>query len=215
MSPHIVFAVQLSPNAFPRGCIPVSHLSFADDMVIFMQGQRGDVTALLNFLDLYQQGSGEWINNEKSFFIVSSRCSVARSRLLSHWIGMSRRHLPLQYLGCTLSKGGPKRGHFQHLIDRIQLKLAGWKNKLLSAGGRTVLIKHVLFAIPQYTMAILEPPKTVLQDMERIMAKFFWGETDGRDKRHQRAWKRLCRPIEEDGVRTRKTLIIFLGFQFP
>lgn len=49
---------KIFPFSLPRGCIPVSHLSFVDDVVVFMEGQRANIKALLDFLDLYQQGSG-------------------------------------------------------------------------------------------------------------------------------------------------------------
>ena len=53
---------------------------------------------------------------------------------------------------------------------------------MLSAGGCLVLIKHVLAAIPLHSYAILEPPKSVMRQIERLMSHFFWGEVDGHKK---------------------------------
>lgn len=48
---------KLSPFSLPRGCIPITHLSFANDVLIFLKGQRADIKSLLQFLELYQAGS--------------------------------------------------------------------------------------------------------------------------------------------------------------
>ena len=71
---------------------------------------------------------------------------------------------------------------------------------MLSVGGRLILIKHVLAAIPLYTFTVLEPPKSILCQLEKIMSSFFWGEVDERDKRHWTKWSNLCKPTQENGL---------------
>ena len=61
-----------------------------------------------------------------------------------------------------LFKGKGKKEHFQQLVEKMRQKLAGWKNKLRSAGGQIILIKNVLTAIPLYAFTVLQPPKSVL-----------------------------------------------------
>lgn len=58
----------------------------------------------------------------------------------------------------------------------VNAKLQGWVRKLLSPGGRLVLIKHVLSAIPIHVLAVMEPPQSVLNHIELLFSKFFWGE---------------------------------------
>lgn len=75
---------------------------------------------------------------------------------------MFRDFLPFCYLGCQLFGGQKKKLHFQHLIDKVHEKLAGWKGKLLSPGRRFILIKHVLSTISLFTLVDQDAPKAIL-----------------------------------------------------
>ena len=61
----------------------------------------------------------------------------------------------------------------KHSLNKMQSKLAGWKSKMLSVGGRLILIKHVLAAIPLHSYVVLEPSKSVMHQIERLMSHFF------------------------------------------
>lgn len=57
------------------------------------------------------------------------------------------------YLGCPILDGRPKKADFKYVMDKIHLKLAGWKSKVLAMVGRTPLIKYyVNCIIPAYVM---------------------------------------------------------------
>lgn len=64
--------------------------------------------------------------------------------------------------------------HFQYLVDAINKKLVGWKNKFLSPGGRLILIKHVLSAIPIHVMLCLlcNPRRALLISLSVYLATF-------------------------------------------
>lgn len=65
------------------------------------------------------------------------------------------------YLENPLCKFRNKSEAFQPLVDKLAMKLAGWKSKLLSTIGRMVLVKTVTMAIPLYVIqSTLLPVKT-------------------------------------------------------
>jgi hypothetical protein len=41
-----------------------------------------------------------------------------------------------KYMGLLANVGMDKTGCFQFLIDRVIMKISGWKEKLLSSGGK-------------------------------------------------------------------------------
>ncbi|EOY20267.1 Uncharacterized protein TCM_045622 [Theobroma cacao] len=91
------------------GCLmPISHLSFADDIVIFTNGCRSSLQKILNFLQEYEQVSGQQVNHQKSCFITANGYALSRRQIISHTTGFHHKTLPVTYLGAPLHKG-PKK----------------------------------------------------------------------------------------------------------
>lgn len=166
----------------------------------------------MDLLAIYELATGQKVNKSKSCFFTSKRCTVAQVRFLSSLTGMHQGSLPFKYLGFVLFKGKRKASYFQHILDRITSKLAGWVGKLLSPGGRLMLIKHVLAAIPLHTLAVLEPPKGVLQKIEKLFADLLWGRDQDQQKRHWSRWSRLSFPYAEGGLGVRNVADILASF---
>ena len=61
---------------------------------------------------------------------------------------------------------------FAEIKERVGRKLSGWKEKILSIGGREILIKAVAQAIPTYTMSCFQFPKGLCDEIESMMRKF-------------------------------------------
>lgn len=66
---------------------------------------------------------------------------------------------------------------FNFLKDRVSHRIQGWCNKLLSKGGKTVLIKNVAQTIPSYCMSCFKVPKSLCQEIERMMNQYWWSST--------------------------------------
>ncbi|KAK3194205.1 hypothetical protein Dsin_025515 [Dipteronia sinensis] len=83
------------------------------------------------------------------------------------------------------------------------LKIHGWSSKVLSVGGKEVLIKAVLQAIPAYAMSLFRLPKGLIADIQMLCCKFWWGSTDAIKKIHWGSWDRLCVRKEDGGINFR------------
>lgn len=152
----------------PKG-IPLSHLVFADDCIIFCNGCKESILKLKKVLQLYEVKTGQKINLDKSGFLPGKR---AIYDMLSSTLAMPVMTFPFTYLGAPLAKGKYKKLLFAPVIDKIRVKLLGWNLDLLSQGSRLTLIKIVLNA-PVYLIQTLNPPKGVLVDICRFLARFF------------------------------------------
>ena len=54
----------------------VSNLLFADDMLVFLNGKKRNLSKFTNFLSQYEEVSGQLVNHLKSGFITSSKNSL-------------------------------------------------------------------------------------------------------------------------------------------
>jgi len=59
-----------------------------------------------------------------------------------------------KYQGFPMLNGRPKRNDFNFIIEKLQTRLASWKNRLLNRTGRLALATSVLSSIPSHYMQI-------------------------------------------------------------
>ncbi|KAL0292127.1 UNVERIFIED_CONTAM: hypothetical protein Sradi_7002100 [Sesamum radiatum] len=181
----------------------ITHLSYADDIIIFSNASRRSIRKLMVFLEDYQRISGQQINISKSSFTVSSRCPRSVQQRVHSITGFTHKQLPLTYLGAPLYKGNKKCILYDTLIAKMRSKLQGWAQSSLSHGGRLALIKSTLCSMPLHLIQVINPPKTIIHCIEQIMARFFWGSTENHKKIHWTSWKTICQP-GEGGLGIRK-----------
>jgi hypothetical protein len=72
--------------------------------------------------------------------------------------------------------------------------------KLLSAGGKEILLKDVAQAIPVYAMFVFFFPKGVCKKMMGAISSFWWGDEENNNKMHWFLWWKLCYPKREGGM---------------
>ena len=86
------------------------------------------------------------------------------------------------------------------LINRIEEKLPTWKGKLLSYGGRLILINSVLSSIPLYYFSFYKVPIWVIQRIDRIRRRFLWGGSENLNKIPLIKWDAVCLKKSHGGL---------------
>jgi len=71
--------------------------------------------------------------------------------------------------------GKNKCNTFHQLIERLNNKLFGWKEKLLSTTGKEILIKIVVEAVPTYTMSVFKLSNALCDEITSLVRNFWWG----------------------------------------
>jgi hypothetical protein len=85
--------------------------------------------------------------------------------------------------------------------EKFQEKLSIWKGKLLSLGGRLVLINSVLTSLAMYMLSFFEVPKGVLQKFDSYGSKFFLATRWAQEKKNiLTKWSILCWPKDFGGL---------------
>ncbi|KAL5546570.1 hypothetical protein UlMin_006257 [Ulmus minor] len=80
------------------------------------------------------------------------------------------------YLGLPIFSMRIKRIQFGYIRDMIVRKLQGWNERLFSQGGKEVLIKLIIQAIPTYSMSCFIIPDSIVKEIEATCARFWWGK---------------------------------------
>ncbi|KAL2532641.1 Uncharacterized protein Adt_05992 [Abeliophyllum distichum] len=182
----------------------ISHLCFADDMIIFANGQKQSIRRVLQCIEHYERASGQLVNRDKSGISLPRRATIQQIHRLEHLTGFRHQQQPFTYLGVPLFKGHRKIFLYDDLIQKVRSRISGWASRLLSPGGRITLIRSVLSSLPLYLLQILKPPKAVLKKLESIFARFLWDSKDHTHRLHWKRWKDLCLPTEEGGLGFRR-----------
>ena len=78
----------------------------------------------------------------------------------------------LKYLGFFLKPNDYLKKDWKWLLEKLDKRLKSWSHKWLSRGGRLVLVKAVLEAIPVYWMSLSWIPKGIPEEARRICFRF-------------------------------------------
>jgi hypothetical protein len=197
----------------PRKGPLISHLLYADDMVIFSTGRKKDVRSILEVLDIYAQWSSQMVNASKSSIFFSNRIPDSRRQELIRVSGFSMGNFSTRYLGVPIFSGRVKSWYFDDLLVKISKKIEGWKMIYLSVGARLLLIKHVLSSLPVHLLSVLPMPKQIFGKINRLFSTFFWVSSEGRPKRKWVSWESVCRPLDEGGVGIRNIMDVYSSLQ--
>jgi hypothetical protein len=91
-------------------------------------------------------------------------------------------------------------GDWRLVEERFRKKLSSWKGKMLSLGGRLVLINSVLSSLPMYMMSFFSIPKGVLEKLDYYRSRFFWQCDEHKKKYRLAKWSILHKPRSAGGM---------------
>ncbi|CAN1142230.1 Putative ribonuclease H protein At1g65750 [Linum perenne] len=195
--------IKLSPS-----CPPISHLFYADDLILFSSASVGQASTILRCLDEFGIASGLSVNKSKSLAFCSKNSGRRISSDIASTLGIPLTQDLGHYLGVPILHGRTTKGTYQGIIDKLDQKLSGWKAKSLSLAGRVTLAQSALSAIPIYAMQTSVLPVTTCDAIDRRIRNFVWGSTTEEKKMHLVAWDQVCKPKSLGGLGLRQARIL-------
>ena len=183
-----------------RGAPVISHLFFADDSLILMHADRRNATNLKNVLDTYCVASGQKLSHDKSSIFFSMNTMVEVKEEVCQILNVMTESLNDKYFGLPALVGAERSDCFRHLVDRVRQRVNGWKEKLLSMGGKEVLIKSIAQAIPVYAMMVFKIPQNICKGISDTISQYWWGDDDEKKRIHWRVWWKMCVPKNRGGM---------------
>ncbi|KAF5444911.1 hypothetical protein F2P56_034003 [Juglans regia] len=129
---------------------------------------------------------------EKTAMIFSGNVSRASQEELRQLWGVSEVQDYGKYLGLPPAIGRSKTNAFSEIKQKVWKKLQGWKENMLSQGGREVLIKAVALSLPTYSMSCFLLPISLCSEFESMMVKFWWSQKKDEKRIHWMSWRKMC-----------------------
>ncbi|XP_048593391.1 uncharacterized protein LOC125576910 [Brassica napus] len=84
--------------------------------------------------------------------------------------------------------------------DKLMHRVNGWTGRWLSKGGKKVLIKSILLALPTYFMSTFLLPLKICENLASAIAQFWRSSNPPKRGIHWAKWEKVCLPREERGI---------------
>ncbi|KAK3229133.1 hypothetical protein Dsin_001014 [Dipteronia sinensis] len=179
--------------------VHLSHPQFADDIIFFLKPTIESLFNLKWLLRCYELSSGLKINFHKTCIVRVSKY-VRNDPSWATALKCRSATLPLTYLGLPLGARPRLKDFWNPIVRKVEDRLALWKRRFLSKGGRLVLIKSVLGSIPTYYMSVFKMPVGVAQKLETLQRNFLWGDGIEKRKLHAVDWISVCKSKAKGGL---------------
>ncbi|XP_058759392.1 uncharacterized protein LOC131632671 [Vicia villosa] len=98
------------------------------------------------------------------------------------------------FLGLPIGSNPRRINTWEPLVVKVRRRLASWKGRYLSFGGRLTLIKAVLSSLAIFYLSFYKAPKKVIKEINCIQSNFLWGGTEDKRCTHWWKWRILDKP---------------------
>ncbi|XP_040998968.1 uncharacterized protein LOC121244821 [Juglans microcarpa x Juglans regia] len=169
----------------------ISQLFFADDCLLFCKANAIEWGKLFGLLRAYESASGQILNLEKTSIIFSKNTSRDTQQYILSIDGVRNGMSYEKYLGLPSVVGKNKAKTFKRILDSIRAKVSNHRVKMLSQAGNEIFIKAFIQALPTYTMSIFKLPNSLLQEINRVINNFWWGQQGNEHRIHWISWKNM------------------------
>ncbi|XP_019163505.1 PREDICTED: uncharacterized protein LOC109159849 [Ipomoea nil] len=195
-----------------RGGIGISHLFFADDLMLFGESSDRQARTILNCLERFSKASGLKVNLAKSQIFCSPNTTAGVKNIIENRLGIPITENLGSYLGIPILQRRVSKDSFTSVVDKMRRKLATWKASSLSMAGRRVLVQSSLATIPTYTMQSMALPVSTCKQIDKVCRNFLWGHAENTKKIHTISWSEICKPRDLGGLGLRKVGDFNLAF---
>lgn len=183
----------------------ITHLSFADDVLIFFDGSERSVIGILEILEEFKLISGLGINKDKTYMFLDGGCFLELKDMAER-LGLQQGSFPVRYLGLPLTSKKLRKQEYQPLLDKVLKRFTAWSSRKLSFAGRLVLIRTVIYSTITFWASVFLLPNSCLEELEHLCNAFLRKGSPHSARGAKISWKSICTPKESGGLGLRRLL---------
>ncbi|KAM0852292.1 hypothetical protein ACQ4PT_051851 [Festuca glaucescens] len=146
---------------------------YADDVVLFCKPVDGELMTIRQIMDAFGEASGLRVNHRKTTATMI-RGTEEELDITKEIIGCRSENFPIKYLGLQLALRPLTKAEWQPLLDAVVHTLPAWQRGFIARAGRLTLINSVMLARPIHHIIVDDPPKWLLEEVEKHLRGFFW-----------------------------------------
>lgn len=167
-----------SPVSLGQQGPQLSHLCFADDIILTSKITAKSCQAMVTTLTQFTNHSSQIINFDKSKILFCKNCSSNIRNTILQWFHITEGKTFWNYLGFSIFSSQPTKMDYQFLIENFKNKLAEWKIIFLTKTGRTTLIRSTLNSFPNHIMQYIKLPYNIITSLSRPQPRSRWRPTN-------------------------------------
>ncbi|XLU93619.1 hypothetical protein S245_007971 [Arachis hypogaea] len=188
------------PMKAGRNGPPISHLLFADDILLFAKASEEQMRTVLDALHQFSEASILKVSVFKTSIYFSKSVQRGERAYICEISGYKE----VPYLGCYLSSMITNerkiKKNYKTTLEKAKGKMRGWKAHCLSFVGRITLAKSVISAAINYKMMHEKVPKGICYEVEKMQKQLIWGDSEEGRKFHAIGWKHMCKHLNLRGL---------------
>ncbi|CAA7053093.1 unnamed protein product [Microthlaspi erraticum] len=177
----------------------ITHLLFADDLLIFSDGSRHSLTGIKEVMESFRGLCGLEMNPAKSEIFFGGYFDIEVA-VLSGLVGFKVGSFPTRYLGLPLNPRRITLATLQPFIEKVTSKLQSWTSKTLSFAGKIRLVSSGIYGMVNFWSYVFSLPKMFYAKIDSLCAAFLWNNNTNSARGARVAWKDICRPKMEGGL---------------
>lgn len=160
-------------------------LQYADDTVLFLNGDRRSLESSISLLHNFRRASGLKINLQKSHLFPLGPFVTNHPTFVSY-LNLSLNLGPIKFLGITFTHNGDDlyRLNYVTKLSRLKNMLNVWSNRVLTPIGRNIIVKSFALLQLVYLFQVLpDPPDTFINEVQTTSFDFIWSKNPDKVRR--------------------------------
>ncbi|XP_020240887.1 uncharacterized protein LOC109819544 [Asparagus officinalis] len=185
----------------PRcGKMKITHLIFADDLLLFGKGDLYSVKKLYQCVTDFGNVSGLEANKEKSSIFFGGVEESVKTAIKDQ-LCLTEGCFPIRYLGVPLVCKRLSYEDCNSLLNKITSQIQTWqKHRKLTYAGRLQVIKSIILGVQIYWTSNYLLPVKVTQKIDEICRNYLWGSSNLTSKIPLVSWDRVCMGKKQGGL---------------